>query len=86
MGIVEEIEEAIERNPVINRVLVSELERDLILIEYNSMWVVGLGPRPTHDGPEGRIDRMVWDALHRNPIPEIKIKGRPVEIFNAANV
>lgn len=79
MTIVIEIARAIQRNPKINRVLVTHREYEKIRAELEDMTFVKQAPRPTYRGPFGNIDRFLWDELNammkRAPI---EIMGRPV--------
>lgn len=79
-NIVAEIAAAINRNPKINRVIVSAVELELIRAEFDDMTFVKPQPRPTYGPPFGDIDRLLWDGLQSmKKLAHIQIMGRPVE-------
>ncbi len=69
MGIIDEIASAIQRNPKINRVIVSQHERELLHIEMLDM-----------DPRTGCISETEKKFIVRNTAAKIMIMGRPVEV------
>ena len=80
MTIINEICDAISRNPKINRVVVSQAELVAIRAELYDLTPVKRGPRPTYGGPWGDIDRQLWDDLeyHMKHVAPVQIIGRKV--------
>lgn len=76
MGVVHEIAKAIQRNPKINRVIVSASELEVIRDELEDMSFVRPGPRPAYGG----IDAKLWDEMMaQRKKASIRIMDRPVE-------
>ena len=81
MTVLNEIAQAIARNPKINRVIVSAEEWDQLRQNVRDMQFIKGDPRPTYGPPFGDIDRLLWDNLQElMKRPLIRIMGRPVEI------
>jgi hypothetical protein len=81
MTVLGEISRAIARNPKINRVIISAVEYEHLLIEMDDLQRIKPSPRPTYGPPFGDIDRCLWDELQALMKQRaIMIMGRPVEI------
>lgn len=77
--IVHDIARAIQRNPKINKVIVSPLEHAKIRRELNHMTFFKRDPRPTYGAPFGDTDRQFWDMkVQMQRCAEVRIMGRPV--------
>lgn len=68
-SVLSEISRAIVRNPKINRVIVSEHERELLHIEMLEM-----------DPRTNCLSETEKKFVLRNPIAKVMIMGRPVEV------